>query len=533
MLVLAVGAYWLIALSGYFGNSEPSASSTPAISGDVSWQAWERYSGPDILPHYDPCKPGECEEVYRIGTFSRGKYAGSALFAVLNTEGMGGGMPYLFAQSSDAKNTLLEREGQQFYTDPGQQLPFAIDRDYAIPELQIPSLITSPDGKLILERQALGFFGPTGQWNAFEKNKIPLMKVFTDATWGDVFTDAPRTSPTPAPVPGEYAPAPYNGFYVRLPSGMTAQYAERIDFMKNNTPTGVRWNPGMSAYGEYIWTGFGGCGANNLLEVVPSYELNADSELKEIGRTPQNEPLLTFKDPNHAYLKDMYDTQYYVMEPQTKVSYDQFVQSVPVFFWHDALGRLVRFKNKLFLPQAECGKPVIYLYPEQTTSVSVSVSPVGGMTFSEPDYGNGWTVTARPDGQLTDDSGARWPYLFWEGRGGLYEQPKKGWVVAQSDVERLLDEKLSASGLIPKEIADFKEFWLPRMQGAPYYFVTFLGNQAMDELAPLSVKPAPDTVIRVLMDFSPLSTPISVQSYSIRTPARNGFVVVEWGGVLR
>jgi restriction endonuclease S subunit len=100
-----------------------------------------------------------------------------------------------------------------------------------------------------------------------------------------------------------------------------------------------------------------------------------------------------------------------------------------VFFWRDALGRLVRFKNKLFLPQAECGKPVIYLYPEHTTSVSVSVSPVGGMTFSEPDYGNGWTVTARPDGQLTDDSGARWPYLFWEGRGGLYEQPKKGWVV--------------------------------------------------------------------------------------------------------
>lgn len=71
------------------------------------------------------------------------------------------------------------------------------------------------------------------------------------------------------------------------------------------------------------------------------------------------------------------------------------------------------------------------------------------------------------------------------------------------------------------------------MQGAPYYFVTFFGKREMDQLAPLTVSPKPDTVIRLLMDFHPLQQPIEVKGYDIRTPERKGFTVVEWGGVLR
>jgi hypothetical protein len=71
------------------------------------------------------------------------------------------------------------------------------------------------------------------------------------------------------------------------------------------------------------------------------------------------------------------------------------------------------------------------------------------------------------------------------------------------------------------------------MTGAPYFFVTFLGNKEMDAIAPLTIIPKPDSVIRILMDFSPLQKPIFVEGYEIKTPNRNGFTVVEWGGVLR
>ena len=71
------------------------------------------------------------------------------------------------------------------------------------------------------------------------------------------------------------------------------------------------------------------------------------------------------------------------------------------------------------------------------------------------------------------------------------------------------------------------------MKDSPYYFVTFLCNREMNQIAPLIINPKPDTVIRVLMDFTPLTSPINVKEYEILTPQRNGFTVVEWGGVLR
>ena len=195
---------------------------------------------------------------------------------------------------------------------------------------------------------------------------------------------------------------------------------------------------------------------------------------------------------------------------------------------------LIKFQKSEFLPVAECGKPVIYLYPEQTTKISVNISPKGGFTKTEPEYGNGWNVLATPNGQLTDIStGIIYPYLFWEGRGGIYTTPTRGFVVAEKDVHNFLVEKLTKLGLNQNEQKDFIEFWEPRMTGAPYFFVTFLGNRSMDEIAPLTISPKPDSVIRILMDFTPLQEPISVEGYDIKTPTREGFTVVEWGGVLR
>ena len=56
--------------------------------------------------------------------------------------------------------------------------------------------------------------------------------------------------------------------------------------------------------------------------------------------------------------------------------------------------------------QEECSaKPVIYLYPEQETMVSVSLDYAGTLTATYPAYENGWRVTAEPDGTLHDENG--------------------------------------------------------------------------------------------------------------------------------
>ena len=50
------------------------------------------------------------------------------------------------------------------------------------------------------------------------------------------------------------------------------------------------------------------------------------------------------------------------------------------------------------------------------------------------------------------------------------------------------------------------------------------------ENMPLKFSTEPDSLIRVLMTYKGLKNPIKVQEQKLKTPERNGFVAVEWGG---
>lgn len=60
-------------------------------------------------------------------------------------------------------------------------------------------------------------------------------------------------------------------------------------------------------------------------------------------------------------------------------------------------------------------KPVAYLYPQTETEVTVRLDYDGKLTCTYPAYADGWTVSARPDGTLTDKNGQTYRYLYWEG----------------------------------------------------------------------------------------------------------------------
>ncbi|MCK5807677.1 hypothetical protein KAH37_01695, partial [bacterium] len=61
---------------------------------------------------------------------------------------------------------------------------------------------------------------------------------------------------------------------------------------------------------------------------------------------------------------------------------------------------------------ADTAKPNIYLYPESTIDLFVSIAfPQGGhVTASDPGYGNGWDVTVDPDGTIDNYH----TFLFYE-----------------------------------------------------------------------------------------------------------------------
>jgi len=180
----------------------------------------------------------------------------------------------------------------------------------------------------------------------------------------------------------------------------------------------------------------------------------------------------------------------------------------------------------------EVGKPVIYLYPQRTQDVSVKLDFDGTFTYTYPTYRNGWNVTASPSGRMINkaDNSTHY-YLFWEGNTYFNDWDfSEGFVVKGDEVERFLLERLPLLGLTPREYNDFITYWAPKMIGNKYNLVTFATAQ-YEELAKLTVSPAPDTMIIVHMVWKPIPVPVAVREQTLpRAPRRSGFTLVEWGG---
>jgi len=338
-----------------------------------------------------------------------------------------------------------------------------------------------------------------------------------------------------------------NLFYYIRPDGRTVWYDLELGLgMVNDEASGpqvdlrsltigvpqLTWSDGTKNVISYSKGVQGGCGTIAGLNVV---DIKTVGELKEGGASAADK----------IYVPVSFDTEYFQQyfqgwkntapEGEVRETLEQFAVAHPFFYFQDSFDRWIQFMNTEILPMGECGKPVIYLYPEKTTDLDVQLYPQGGFTYTEPVYNNGWRVTASPDGTLVNrDDGQIYPYLFWEGRGGMYVSPNRYWVLKQSGVHDFLVSTLAKLGLNTKETADFIEFWEPRMQDASYYKIGFYGTSVMNQLAPLSISETPDTLIRILMDYQSLDAPIKANPPALlSTPERTGFTVVEWGGVLR
>lgn len=181
-------------------------------------------------------------------------------------------------------------------------------------------------------------------------------------------------------------------------------------------------------------------------------------------------------------------------------------------------------------------KPVIYLYPEETTDCYVSLDLEGTLTCTYPAYNEdyGWHITADPDGTLTDDAtGRRYDYLFWEGEIEAPDIYDNAICVRGCDTAGFLEDYLEACGLNYSEIDDFISYWLPRMESNEYNLIAF-PTEGYEEEVTLNVSPEPDNVILVYMLFTPLNEEVEIsEEQQLIWPEgtdRTGFTVVEWGG---
>ena len=174
-------------------------------------------------------------------------------------------------------------------------------------------------------------------------------------------------------------------------------------------------------------------------------------------------------------------------------------------------------------------KPVIYLYPETETEITVQLDYSGELTCTFPTYTDGWKVTAAPDGTLTDEKGQTYNYLYWEGEGAEQYDFSQGFCVAGADTVAFLEDALAQLGLTRKEVNEFIVYWLPQMEQNPYNLIAFQ-QETYTEAAKLTVTPTPDSILRVFMAWKPLEKPVDIPDQTLPIFERRGFTVVEWGG---
>ena len=288
---------------------------------------------------------------------------------------------------------------------------------------------------------------------------------------------------------------------------------------------------------------YGKCELNPEGSYTYAYEDVNSEELEYIGTAYgssvyQKKNMADDSFTNKLYEEDYVDGEYWKINNLTvddngAISFDDYLTYHPVIYIKDPYGYYIRLTNAEFYASGGCAKPAIYLYPEETTDISVKVIPNGRLIFTLPRYDNGWSVRVSPNGNITNlIDGKLYEYLWWDSVSYGFEKPDGGFVVSKEDVSNFLTQKLVEMNLNSNEISDFKEYWVPKLTSidSDQIYISFLFNEEVNQIARLEVSPSPKNIFRVFMIYKPVEGDTIVKPLYIESANRDGYTLIEWGG---
>lgn len=482
--------------------------------------------------------------LWKTGTFNNGTYAGQNL--VVGDIGCDGPCPNFTVRFAvdETQDTWTLLTNYSYAVDNINEILFPIDAqdtEIVIPAFEIPAeLDVYPTMKVLLADRAsttvMNFEGLQTETTDYTNDAFKKFFIFGGCLYGVM----------PDGVVARYAITPTE-FIAEDGKGQTGLFLGNETVFSPAKELTFTDTEGVATTQEYS-VEVGGCGIA-ATGCFPMEEPLGDeaSKMVKIGTLGtldafmftegEEEPIEGSLMQLVKYRYDSYLMKYQydeTLQKQRELLFDEFIESKKIFFVKLGNGKYTLVSTPDLAPATECGKPVIYLYPTETTIVNVKVG-VDKITKSIPAYGtNGWTVTASSDGTLVDSVDQQtYPYLFWEGQSAKKFSTETGWTLAKKEVATALPKVLQNMGLNEKETADFMEFWGPRIaaEKMPYIEFSFVAQKTFDQIAPLSITPTPETVLRVFMVYrGVLKQGLPVPSY---TPVqRNGFTVIEWGGAL-
>jgi hypothetical protein len=311
----------------------------------------------------------------------------------------------------------------------------------------------------------------------------------------------------------------------------SVQYNPAGELASSSDKLAINWAAGEKNSSTYF-SGGQGCSTSGY---VIAKNISS-SDLINVGKSANGQAIYQLS-TGSPLVQELFNKDYaggqYLNDEFKNLNIQQFSDKHAYFIAQNGLNENMLFQRDDFFQHGGCAKPVIYLYPKVTTKVSVKIG--AQVTKSEPTYEDGWrNVTARPNGLLSY-KGQSYPNLFWEGYGyGAYPEINSGIIVKSADALGTTKSQLAQQGLKASEINDFMTYWAPKLATTkPYMRITWFGTADMNRLAPLSISPVPQTVIRVFMDSEPLDQAYDLPAQKLTAAKRDGFTVVEWGGLLR
>lgn len=176
-------------------------------------------------------------------------------------------------------------------------------------------------------------------------------------------------------------------------------------------------------------------------------------------------------------------------------------------------------------------KPNIYIYPEENMAVSLEFKIPGLLEAVIPEYPGKWEVLAQADGSIRALDGITYDYLFYESMTWpMFYQVEDGWLIHSDTRLSQMHDILYAYGFNEAETKDFTDYWTLKLDENFDYMMYPQLTATVDLAMPIEISPQPNTLIRIWFVFekegTQRNTPI------IHAFERNGYTVVEWGGVI-
>lgn len=184
-------------------------------------------------------------------------------------------------------------------------------------------------------------------------------------------------------------------------------------------------------------------------------------------------------------------------------------------------------------------KPVIYAYSDKEQNFTLNLKVKGELTFTYPQLpaDNSWKMKTALNGNLEDEKGIQFPYLFWEAKQNEASlraaKANSNELVSGKDIVAYFEKELTKLGFNSREKSDFITFWCPKFVDSKMVHIQFFVDDNCSVIGDLNISPKPDNLRRIYVTFEKnpkVVTDFVAKELKVEKLERTGFTVIEWGG---